>query len=153
MQIRYQDCDPLSHLNNGRYIDYFLNAREDHLASFYDINVYDRVREGGQSWVVAKSEIIYRKPAWLMEKVLIRSQVNNYSIKHIEVEMTMYDENEKKLKSIMRSVFVPIDIKTGKAIEHEKKIMDLLEEVHVKNITSNIEERVAELEGKLTVTG
>ena len=27
--IRFQDCDPYSHLNNGRYLDYFMNARED----------------------------------------------------------------------------------------------------------------------------
>lgn len=32
---RFQDCDPFSHLNNARYIDYFLNAREDQLALFY----------------------------------------------------------------------------------------------------------------------
>ncbi len=27
--IRFQDCDPYAHLNNGRYLDYFMNARED----------------------------------------------------------------------------------------------------------------------------
>ncbi len=25
--IRFQDCDPFGHLNNARYIDYFVNAR------------------------------------------------------------------------------------------------------------------------------
>ena len=28
---RFSDCDPFGHLNNARYIDYFINAREDHL--------------------------------------------------------------------------------------------------------------------------
>lgn len=25
--IRFQDCDPLQHLNNAKYFDYFFNAR------------------------------------------------------------------------------------------------------------------------------
>jgi acyl-CoA thioester hydrolase len=25
--IRFPDCDPFNHLNNSRYIDYFINAR------------------------------------------------------------------------------------------------------------------------------
>ncbi len=150
-QIRYQDCDPLSHLNNGRYLDYFMNAREDHLLQYYGINVYERLRTDGRGWVVGKSEIIYRKPAWLMEEVLIKTQVNNYSIKHIEVEMVMYDKSESQLKSIMRSVFIPIDAKTGRAVEHASEIMNLLKEVHVEGITPNIEERVAELEGMMKV--
>jgi len=151
MQIRFQDCDPLSHLNNGRYLDYFMNAREDHLASFYGLNIYDRLKEKGQSWVVAKSEIIYRKPAFLMEKVLVKSQVNNYSIKHLEVEMTMFDESGVKLKSIMRTVLIPFSIKVNSVSEHDNEIMDLLKSVHVKNITTNIEERVAEVEGSMSV--
>ena len=27
--IRFQDCDPLRHLNNAKYFDYYFNARED----------------------------------------------------------------------------------------------------------------------------
>jgi len=28
-QVRFQDSDPFRHLNNARYLDYFVNARED----------------------------------------------------------------------------------------------------------------------------
>jgi len=151
MQIRFQDCDPMSHLNNGRYIDYFMNAREDHLASYYGINIYNRLKENGQSWVVVKNEIIYRKPAFLMEDVLIKTQVNNFSLKHIEVEMTMYDDSGSKLKSIMRCIFIPFDIKTNSVAQHDDEIMTLLKSVRVENIHSNLEERITEIEGKLTL--
>ncbi|MGB0837938.1 MAG: acyl-CoA thioesterase, partial [Flavobacteriaceae bacterium] len=40
-RIRFQDCDPFNHLNNGKYIDYFVNAREDHLLEFYNLNLFD----------------------------------------------------------------------------------------------------------------
>jgi acyl-CoA thioester hydrolase len=33
--VRFNDCDPLGHLNNSKYIDYFLNAREDHLKEHF----------------------------------------------------------------------------------------------------------------------
>ena len=33
--IRFQDCDPFAHLNNAKYIEYFINAREDHLIQAY----------------------------------------------------------------------------------------------------------------------
>jgi len=147
--IRFQDCDPMGHLNNSRYLDYFMNAREDHLAAYYNLNIYARLKETGKSWVVAKNDIIYKDPAWLMEKVLIQTQVNNYSIKHIEVEMVMYNELESKLKALLRTVFIPFDVKTNKAVEHDQKMMTLLKEISIPDITKNIEKRVLELQGML----
>jgi YbgC/YbaW family acyl-CoA thioester hydrolase len=148
--IRFQDCDPLGHLNNGRYFDYFMNAREDHLSEYYDLNIYDELKKESKTWVVAKSEILYRKPAFLMENVLIKTQLNNFSIKHIEVEMSMYNEDGSKLKALLRTVFIPFEIKSNQAIEHDDDLMSLLKEVRVEGITSNIEERVIELQGKLS---
>ena len=39
--IRFQDCDPFGHLNNARYIDYFLNARQDQIAAAYGLALYE----------------------------------------------------------------------------------------------------------------
>jgi acyl-CoA thioesterase FadM len=39
--VRFSDCDPMGHLNNARYIDYMLNAREDHLKQAYQINLLE----------------------------------------------------------------------------------------------------------------
>ncbi len=33
LQVRFNDCDPLGHLNKCTVYDYMLNAREDHLGS------------------------------------------------------------------------------------------------------------------------
>ena len=37
--IRFPDCDPFNHLNNARYLDYFINAREDQVWDAYGINI------------------------------------------------------------------------------------------------------------------
>ena len=62
-RIRFQDCDPFNHLNNGRYTDYFLNAREDHLLEHYGLDIYTIARTTGLAWVVSESHIAYLKPA------------------------------------------------------------------------------------------
>ena len=33
-KIRFNDGDLFGHLNNSRYLDYFINAREDHLKEY-----------------------------------------------------------------------------------------------------------------------
>ena len=43
-KIRFQDCDPFNHLNNGSYINYFINHREDQLIIHYDIDIYDMAK-------------------------------------------------------------------------------------------------------------
>ena len=78
--IQFQDCDMFGHLNNGRFIDYLLNAREDHLVNFYDLDIFAMTREKGVAWFVGKHEIVYRKPANLREEVAITSEVINFLI-------------------------------------------------------------------------
>lgn len=68
--IRFPDCDPFGHLNNSRYIDYFINAREDHLRDNYGLDVYNA---GGVSWVTGIQHIAYLKPVFLMEKLMFES--------------------------------------------------------------------------------
>ena len=37
-KIRFNDCDMFGHLNNARYIDYLINARQDHLKDEYNFD-------------------------------------------------------------------------------------------------------------------
>ena len=52
--VRFQDCDPFGHLNNARYVDYFMNARTDQVLEAYNL----QIMKAGQteSWVVNKSK-------------------------------------------------------------------------------------------------
>ena len=81
--IRFQDCDPFGHLNNSKYLDYMINAREDHLIREYDLDIFRMARTEGKSWVVGHSEIVYMKPALVMESVKIQSQLIDFSEKHV----------------------------------------------------------------------
>ena len=129
MTIRFQDCDPFNHLNNGRYVDYFLNAREDHLLEHYQLDIYRIARETGQSWVVSTSQMAYLRPAFLMEKVLIETQLIRFGKKHVEVEMRMWDELKETLKSFCWMGFVHFDLGTNKVREHSAEYLSLFEQV------------------------
>ena len=143
--VRFQDCDPLGHLNNSKYIDYMINAREDHLKTHYGLDIYGKMQKDGTAWVVGKNEILYKAPANLMEEVCIMSQVVGFGPRFITVEIAMFDRNMMQLKAIMRSTFIPFDIKTQTASKHTSDIMELLEQVRVDAGSSDLEQRVEEI--------
>src|SRR5215208_1584932 len=87
--IRFPDCDPFNHLNNARYIDYFINAREDHIIANLRFNIYHFAAQQGLGWVVGKNQIVYLKPAFLMETVVIDSTLLRLGETEVLVEMKM----------------------------------------------------------------
>jgi len=122
--IRFPDCDPFNHLNNSRYIDYFINAREDHLMKNYQFSPYELVNTHGVSWVVTQNQIAYLKPAMLMERVIIQTRVLRFRPKDILVEMTMWDSEKKNLKAVLWTTFTHINFKTGKSETHSPELTD-----------------------------
>jgi YbgC/YbaW family acyl-CoA thioester hydrolase len=114
--VRFNDCDPFGHLNNGRYIDYFLNAREDHLRDHYAIDLKVWVQQG-QAFVVSQHEIRYLRPVTYNETVVIRSALIAAGDSWLQVEMTMLGP-EGLLKAVLWTVFTRIHPATGKRLNH-----------------------------------
>jgi acyl-CoA thioester hydrolase len=131
--IRFSDCDLFGHLNNARYIDYFLNAREDHLKKYYDMDLTTFFKQG-LSWFVAGHEILYLRPAQYNERVKINSSLFHATNDGLWVELTMTDENETHVKSIMWTKFVPVNPKTGKKEIHPPSFMDFVNQVLVADV-------------------
>ena len=144
-QIRYQDCDPLAHLNNGRYIDYFMNAREDHLREYYDLDIYELSKNAGYGWVVMQNQIAYLKPANLNEKVVLESMLIHFDTFTVIVEMKMWNEDRTQLKAVFWSKLVAIDIVKGKKTPIPKEFY-LLEDILVPvDVSRGFDKRVEEL--------
>ncbi len=121
--IRFNDCDPLGHLNNARYLDYFLNAREDHLKNAYQLQLTDYYKLG-VAWVVSNHEIYYLRPANYNERVRIQSSLLKASDEFLLVEMLMTNEAETHLKALLWTTFVPIHVQSGKRQNHPASFMD-----------------------------
>ncbi len=142
--IRFQDCDPYSHLNNGRYLDYFMNAREDMVWKAYDFNIYEYSRTTGLGWVVTQNQIAYLRPALLMEEVTMESQLMQSKPKFIQVEMRMLD-SDRKLKSLLWAQFVHVDIREGKSTAHSAELQELFDKVCIPVEQKDFNERLRAL--------
>jgi thioesterase-3 len=128
-KVRFQDCDPFNHLNNSKYIDYFMNAREDQLLENYNLNIFRMADEEGLSWVISSNQICYLNPAQLMEPILIDSQLIAYTSKSLVVELRMWDEGQSKLKSVLWTNFVHYNLKTQKTANHSEELTKLFEDI------------------------
>jgi acyl-CoA thioester hydrolase len=127
--VRFQDCDPFGHLNNARYIDYFLNARMDHLMQFYGINIYSKHQPMTASWVTRKNQIAYLRPAMLAEAILVRTRLIYYNENTIVVEGLMLDKDARHLKALMWMEFAYVNMSTGRLTNHTEDWIKLLEAV------------------------
>ncbi|MEX0845699.1 MAG: acyl-CoA thioesterase [Balneolaceae bacterium] len=145
IKIRFQDCDPFNHLNNAKYIDYFINAREDQLAEYYDIDVYDNAFKEGLVWVVASNQISYLNPANTMETVIIESQLIKFSSKKLIVEMRMWDKNKIQLKSVVWISFVHFNLNKKKTSSHSSDFIALFEKVVLPVEQTTFEARIRQL--------
>ena len=143
--IRFQDCDPFNHLNNASYINYFMNHREDQLIEAYDIDIYAMARKSGKSWVLNSNQIAYIKPAFLMENVIIESQLIAFDKSNLKAEMRMYNTDKTHLKSIIWCGFTYFNLlKQYKEIHTEefmalfKSILNPIEDTYFENRILNI---------------
>lgn len=141
MVIRFQDCDPFQHLNNARYINYFINAREDQIKKAYGIDIYQMSIAHGINWVVGYNKIAYFRPAGVMEEVEIETQTISISEKDMIVEMRMYNLERTHIKAVHWINFVHVDMKTQRVIQHNNELMEILKKVELRIDTANFDVR------------
>lgn len=145
-KIRFSDCDPFNHLNNSRYIDYFMYAREDQLLLHYDFDLYKLARERGIGWVVAQNQIAYLNPALLMETVVIQTRLLAYGNKNITFEAVMWNEDKTLVKSVLWSDLIHYNLKTQRSEVHAEDLMNLFKEIeNPVNEVRSFGDRVASL--------
>ncbi|HEY2980540.1 MAG TPA: acyl-CoA thioesterase [Anaerolineales bacterium] len=124
MVARFQDCDPFGHLNNARYLDYFLNARQDQIAEHYDLRTYEKGMQS--SWVIRKTQIAYVRPVVTMEEILVRTRLLHFDETSLVVEGLMLERDQSHLKALIWFDFVHISLSTGRPIKHAQALMDML---------------------------
>lgn len=141
--IRFQDCDPFGHLNNARYVDYFMDARTDHVLEHYGLSPFGD--GSGECWVVSKSQIAFVSPARLMERVLIRTRLIHADERRLVVEGLMLNREGTRLKAVLWMEFTYISVTTGRPARHAEGLMQLFNAVRVEGYEIGFEARVDEL--------
>lgn len=144
-KIRFQDCDPFNHLNNAAYINYMINAREDQIDQYYNLDIFKLAKTKGISWVVGTNQIAYLKPALLMENVIIDSQLMRYTENQLHVEIRMWNHDKTELKAILWSSFVHFNLLQQKRWNHDQQLLELFQDIIEPISANSFEERISQL--------
>jgi acyl-CoA thioester hydrolase len=124
--IRFQDCDPLRHLNNAKYFDYFFNAREDQVPKLYGVEMMDFIKKYQAVWVIYNHNISYVKPAMVGEWVRIKSRILWHNHNTVVLEYYMTDDNEVQLKTLLWTTMRYVTLAEGKSTDHSGAVNDFL---------------------------
>ncbi|MBF2709903.1 acyl-CoA thioesterase [Flavobacterium soyangense] len=145
-KIRFTDCDMFGHLNNSRYLDYLINAREDHLKDFYNFD-FNEYYKNDLAWVISSHEISYLKPALFNETVSIQSTLLRVDIEFLHLETIMMNQEQNQIKAIMRSKLIPINLKTGRKAPHDLPFMEWAKTIENTEVANhgNLQDRIKQL--------
>jgi YbgC/YbaW family acyl-CoA thioester hydrolase len=144
--ISFGDCDPFRHLNNARYVDYFLTAREQQLLANYNFSLAEWGARG-KGWFVSQNQIAYLKPARYAETVIMISRLLEFTDYDLLLEMIMWDKKRANIKAIFWSRLSHIDLIEGKKLQHDDELKKLFSavcytepEIELKSFDRRVEE-------------
>lgn len=124
VKIRFSDCDPIGHLNNVKYLEYMLNAREDHVEEFYGFTYEEYLKKTGCTWIAIQNEIAYLKEVKANTKVIISSKTIEITDRTSKVEILMKSEDEKTINAVLWITVIYFNMKTrhSEILPQEEKV-------------------------------
>lgn len=129
VKIRFSDCDPIGHLNNVKYLEYMLNAREDHVEDFFGFTYEEYSRKTGCTWIAIQNEIAYLKEVRYNSKVTISSKTIRIEDRTAIVEILMKDAQSQFVHSVLWITIIYFNLKTRKSEKHPEDIRSLFQSV------------------------
>ena len=144
-RIRFSDCDPIGHLNNVKYLDYMLNAREDHVESGYGFTYEQYTRKTGCTWITIQNEIAYLKEVRYNARVVISSKTIEIGDRLSKVEILMKSEDGKTIHSVLWLSIIYFNMKTRKSDVHPEDTKALFQKFLVELEEKDFKNRVSTL--------
>lgn len=142
-RIRFSDCDPIGHLNNVKYLEYMLNAREDHVEEGYGFTYEEYTRKTGCTWITIQNEIAYLKEVRYNAKVIISSKSIEVGDRLSKVEILMKSEDGKTIHSILWLSVIYFNMKTRRSESHPEDTKELFKRFLVDLEEKDFKSRVA----------
>jgi thioesterase-3 len=142
--IRFSDCDPMGHLFNLNYLHYFLEAREDQVREFYDLNMAKLASKYQWVLLAGTHKISYLKPAMMNEEIEITSAIIDHSKKWILIEFQMLDM-KGKTKAFMWSKFVSFSLADQSTVDIPEEMMKYVMDYAISKPAADYESRFQQL--------
>lgn len=142
VKIRFIDCDPIGHLNNSKYLDYMLNAREDHVEDNYGITYQDIIKQTGSTWVTIQNEIAYLKEIRYNKKVEITSKIIEIGSRTSTVEIIMKNPETGLVHAVLWTTVIFFNLTTRKTDVLPEHLGELFTRFFVEIPQKDFKERV-----------
>lgn len=145
VKVRFSDCDPIGHLNNVKYLEYMLNAREDHVEEFYGFTYEQYMKKTGCTWIAIQNEIAYLKEVRYNSQVQISSKTIELSDRISKVEILMKSEDSQTVHSVLWITVIYFNMKTRRSEVHPPETRDLFKKFLVELPEKDFSSRVSAL--------
>ena len=145
VKVRFSDCDPIGHLNNVKYLEYMLNAREDHVENGYGFTYEEYTRRTGCTWITIQNEIAYLKEVRYNAKVMITSKTIEVGDRLSKVEILMKNEDGSTIHSVLWLTVIYFDMKTRRAAIQPPETISLFKDFLVNLEEPDFKSRMASL--------
>ena len=145
VRVRFSDCDPIGHLNNVKYLEYMLNAREDHVESGYGFTYEEYTRRTGCTWITVQNEIAYLKEVRYNSKVMITSKTIEIGDRISKVEILMKSEDGKTIHSILWLTVIYFNMKSRASVFQPEETKDLFRKFLITLEEKDFHSRVSSL--------
>ncbi|MDL1913673.1 MAG: acyl-CoA thioesterase [Bergeyella sp.] len=142
MKVRFGDCDPVGHLNNVKYLEYMLNAREDHVESYYGFTYEEFMKKTGRTWIAVENNIAYLKEVLVNQKVKITSKTIEITDRLAKVEIQMKNLEGNIVYAILWVTVICFDVITRKSAVHPQEVRILFERSKVEISEKSFSDRV-----------
>ena len=109
VEVRFNDCDPMGHVNNAVYLTYLEAARFAWWQSIFGAG------RGSHGFVVARVEIDYRRQAFPGERLTVRLRVDGISRSSFTVAYEILNTRTRETVAEGKSVQVAYDVSTGRS--------------------------------------
>ena len=109
VEVRFNDCDPMGHVNNAVYLTYLEAARFAWWRNIFGAG------GGAHGFVVARVEIDYRRQAFPGERLIVRLRVDGISRSSFIVAYEILNVRTRETVAEGKSVQVAYDAATGKS--------------------------------------
>lgn len=145
VKIRFSDCDPIGHLNNVKYLEYMLNAREDHVEDFYGFTYEEYTKKTGCTWITIQNEIAYLKEVRYNSTVQISSKTIEVGDRVSKVELLMKDEKGSTIHAVLWITVIYFNMKSRKSESQPQELKDLFNKYCVSLEEKDFQSRVSKL--------
>ena len=123
IEVRPHEIDYNRHVNQSVYLDYLLFARVDQMKRCYKMPI-ETFFARGLSWITKSVSIDYHRSVYMGETIIVRTWIEILGKRSVTVLFQMLKKKDMSLAAEGQTVFVLIEIKTGKPASIPDDIRD-----------------------------